>query len=275
MTLFWKRKIIVNIPQAGLTISDPKIAIDFKSEVDSDEPPSGTIHIYNLRVSTQELLRTAGTEAYDITVAAGYGEVTPIIFIGTISKTEMTRDGTEHRTTLRLNSMINAVHRIAGITSRTYSKNTPVRRIISDIAGIDIGMPIGSLEIVPADLLMPHQISYSGSSRAALSSIARAADITWYEENGRIRFNKPGAQRADIPALVINSRMGMVDVPSITEDGYIVKSLMQPHATLGGIAHLDSLNTGAVSGKIVRIHHAGDNWDGDFRTELELREILT
>ena len=279
MALLWHRRIIVNIPDLGLTITEPKISIDFNREVDSDEPPSGTVTIYNLKVDTQNALRIAASESRSITVAAGYGDVTPIIFTGNINKSEFKREEVVHKSTLRLTSMANTAHKGSGITNRTYQKGTTVRRVFSDIVGIDMGIRIGRLTAVPPELTFPYKLTYSGPSRGILNDVAEFARVSWYEENGAIHVNKPGSHRTDIPALVIraprdgDNGTGLIGIPQTTEEGISLECLLEPHATLGGVVQLYSSATGDVEGKIVKIHHKGDNWDGDFRTGLELRTV--
>lgn len=110
--------------------------------------------------------------------------------------------------------------------------------------------------------------SFAGSVGQLLNHFKEQFGIDWIEEDGTIFFSLIRA-----PARLFGFRLsklnGLIDKPANTREGLIVKSTLNKQAKL---YHSVRLISGNFSGsyKIAKITHKGDDYDGDFVTEMTL-----
>lgn len=264
MTLLWLRRIEVHV--ADLVISKPKIAVSMKREV-SSTPVSGHVSIYNLSVDRERSINRVGAP---LSIVAGYEAAPALIFEGTIQRLERERKGLTRETKLILGGAVVAVEKVGGeVFALSYAEPVPVRTIASDIVA-RMGLTLGPLDAIPANEQRPW--AYTGSGAAQLNILERGSQWRWYEDDGTIKFNQPRQAQSDADRVEVSPETGLLESPSITEDGARCRTLLNPRFKLGGIVDLKSE---ALTGtyKIIALTHEGDNWTGRFLSELELRPV--
>ena len=112
-----------------------------------------------------------------------------------------------------------------------------------------------------------------------MSAALRRVGCTWFEDNGKIRINRPrpaggGAElQADAPTIVLSPESGLIDRPIETDEGAEANMLLNPAVVIGCRIDLES-DSLSGSWKVVALKHTGDNWrGGPFRTWVELRAL--
>ena len=272
MSIIWERSIVVEV--ADLTITEPKIEIDLKREV-SSTPVTGSVAIYNLSEEHEHQIYERGR---DLTISAGYGGRPSVLFDGVVQKVERERAELRRITRVTLGGKLAAVDTLSGISIRSYDRPTAIRTIARDIiADLNRGKPssarfsLGPLDALPADEERPWAVSASVST--ALDLLVRGIrDVNWYEEDGTIYFSMAKQEIAGGETIALSPETGLLETPTVTDEGARCKAFLLPRARLGAKLELESA---ALSGtyKIVSLLHRGDNWDGELMTELELREL--
>ena len=266
MAEFWRHNIEATI--AGIVVRDPKIKFAIKRESDST-PPEGYVQIYNLNVNTEKQIYERGT---DLILNGGYGDNLGLLFDGAVQKIERERINLSRITTIKLAGKVVRQHTISGTTHRSYNGDATVRQIVTDIVS-DIGLQIGPLDLIPSGAMI-HNWNYFGQAGKALTLATRNQNVVWFEDDGVVRFNKPGrgTQQSDAETIHISNENGLIGAPTVTDQGVRLRCLLRPTVRLCNIVELTSqATTGRF--KIITILHQGDNWTGSFYSELELREL--
>ena len=266
-TLFWKHNLKVTI--AGLIITDPKISISIKKEADHT-PPTGYVNIFNLNVNTERQIYERGSQ---MTLEGGYGDDLGILFDGAVQKVERERLNLSRVTRIKLTGKVQ--EKAATETSRStffasYQDEIKVRTLVTDIVKA-MGLTAGPLDAIPEDAVLPI-FYWSADANTALDTAIRDLGLTWYQDGDFIRINKPGEQQSDSSTVSISPENGLIDSPSVTDDGARVRCLLSSNYNVGDVLELTSTT---LSGqfKIITVTHRGDNWTGSFFSELELREM--
>ena len=263
-TLYGRR---VEVRIAGLIIRDLHISFEVKRQADKTEP-KGHVKIYNLTRQHEQQIEDRG-EA--IRLDAGYPETIAVLFDGSVQRVERRRRRLARITRIELGGHLQAADRVGGYTNRSYAGSESIRRIARDIVERDIGLGIGPLDAIPADA-QTENYAWAGSSGLALDHLLRRVGVTFIEDDGVIKFNKPGAAASDGVSLVLSPTSGLVGAPAVTDDGVECESLLQPLARVGGLLRLRA-ETYSGTFKIVGVKHTGDNWQGDYRTAYDLRPV--
>ena len=262
--IIYGRRIEVSI--AGLLVTEPKMAIEVERKAD-EEAPDGQVEIYNLAAERAAQIENRG-EA--ITIAAGYGDRTAIIFEGAVDRVVQARRNLEHITRIELGSSVHSVRLLGGITVRTYAGDVPVRTILADVVS-DLGLILGPLDAIPAGV-MARNWEWASRSDAALTALVRRASAYWYEDDGVIRFNAVGRPQAGVPPFVLSPDTGLLGAPARSDDGVEALGFLNPIARIGAVVDLQSEHI-AGRWKLVALSHRGDNWTGQFVTAYTLQPI--
>ena len=266
MSVFWKRKIVVNV--AGLVISAPKINLDVKLDVE-DTPNNGTVAIYNLSENHERQIIEKGVA---ITIDAGYGDVAGRLFTGSVQRVERERERLQRITKIAISSSDIENSKLGGYTERTYLGAYSVRGIVNDIVTQDLQLPLGRLDPIPEHLTVENWV-WAESSHEALKNLLKTHKITAYQDgDGIIQFNVASKKSVIAANITLNKENGLLESPTVTDEGIRAKSLLNPSMRIGDIVAIES---NVVSGayKIVAMTHTGSNWDGNFNTEIEAHDV--
>ena len=266
MSQLFGRIIRVNI--ADILISNVHIRFELHRESD-DTVPSGEITIWNLARATEDrIFERGGT----VRLEAGYPSTVASLFDGAVEKIVRERAELARLTRITLTGKATPAGLETPAISHIGPFSSPIglRSLALQFAS-DMGLSVGPLDAID-DSLTVSNWSFSGASFVGLNDVTRRAGVTWFEDDGVVRFNKTGQPQMDATSLSLSPLVGLIGSPAVTEQGVRCRSFLQPLARVGGIISLQSEN---VSGryKIAAVSHLGDNWDGDFVTEYDLRVI--
>lgn len=270
----FKRQIRVTIRDTVIITNPLVIYIEIKKEA-SSSPGEGAVNIYNLNETTETLIRNR-TES--IQVEAGYDGRLNTILVGQIRRVERDREGLDRVTKITVGGHVENL--TGAIFSRSYAGTVPTRTVVRDALN-SIGLTTAPVDIIPASATLT-DFTWSARATDALDQILRPLGLYWYEDDGVVRVSRPGSPTvSDI--VVLNSQTGLVGTPSITDEGVKATSFLNPAIVVGGTVQITAESlTSAASGtaqsgraaesqgfyKVTQLVHKGDNWDGDFLTEL-------
>lgn len=223
----YKRKVKLLISTEsgeGLDLSNLRIAFDIKL-TDSQTPNSARIRVYNL---SQNLASRVQKEFTYITLQAGYESNFGTIFYGNIKQVIY---GSE-------NNVDTFIDIAAGDGDDAYNYSVVNRTLDGNVKQSDIvdaallpmfdrGIEQGFVDST-GDTALPRGRVMYGMSRDYLQAAAYNTDTTWSIQNGKYQSVKLTGYVPNT-AVVLNSKTGLVGTPNQTNDGIIVKCLLNPN----------------------------------------------
>jgi hypothetical protein len=256
----------------GIGVHELKIGFNVSKGI-SGEANTAKIEIWNLNESHRN---SVGKELDQIILEAGY--IPPIgpsnvgvIFTGNLRDVEHRREGVDIKTTISCGDGDKALR--SATISKTWPKGTDVETVLNDIftelekEGIERGewkMPEG----VQA---YKRPLSACGGCARELNYLGRSNKFYWSIQNNKMEIIPSDGHLSDAPAI-ITPRTGMIDTPTITDNGVKVSCLMDPTIAPGRLALIQSetLEMNAEGGmyRVSQATYTGDNRDGDFKVEI-------
>lgn len=223
----YKRKVSLLVSTSsgdGLDLSNLRIVFDIKL-TDSQTPNFAKIRVYNL---SQDLVSRVQKEFTYVTLQAGYESNFGTIFYGNIKQVIY---GSE-------NNVDTFIDIAAGDGDDAYNNsivNTTLNGNVkqSDIVDaallpmLDRGIERGFVDDTDSTVLPRRKVMY-GMSRDHLQAAAYNTDTTWSIQNGKYQSVKLTGYVPNT-AIVLNSKTGLVGTPNQTNDGIIVKCLLNPN----------------------------------------------
>jgi hypothetical protein len=262
----------------GFKIDGLKIAFSIE-KTDSTDPNKGKIQIYNLSAATSAKVTVAGNH---ITLKAGYEDETiAAIFFGDVLSGERKRSGNEYVTELEVFDSRAAV--MASQVSVSYAKETEASTIVQ--AFLDaIGKPYKGADLVPTGEKYPHGYAYIGMATDGLRNVLNRYNLTYTIQNEMLYIMKPG-EATETTGLKLSFKTGLLTNPQPVSDKtgdadekieaanrWKFSTMLFPELNPGAACKIesDTLN-GDV--KVKNATFSGDNWDGDFRIDIEAEAI--
>ena len=160
-----------------------------------------------------------------------------------------------------------------------------MRQIARDIIS-DMMLQPGPLDAIPANAMFNNFVWEGFPSTGALRALLDGSEpslsgINYFESDGLMRIgpqtgaaNNGGGQQTQVdgPTIMLDPQTGLIESPIVTDEGLQVRCFLNPAITLGCTVELESeVVTGSF--KCVALRHTGDNWSGNFTSNLELREM--
>lgn len=259
-----------------IEIENLVMSFEIKKEA-TGTPNDGNLTIFNLNESTETKIRRANQS---IQIEAGYGTNVGTIFFGDIRRVERDRVGLNRLTKIALGGHVQTL--IEAIFNKSYSGQTPVRLIVRD-ALLTFGLLSGNLNVIPENAVV-EDFAWSAKTADCLDRLLLPLDIRWFESDGIIKLSKVGTVVDGNEAVVLNERTGMIGTPSATDKGIKIVSTLNPAIDIGTLLQVESgsILAGAsgdsasqraleVNGiyKTFQLVHRGDNWDGEFVSEMQ------
>jgi hypothetical protein len=252
-----------------------KIAFSIDKGISSSQNAS-TITIYNLEEGHR---KSMGKELDDITLEAGYidEQNVGIIFAGQVRDVAHSiEDGVNIATTLTCGDGDQAIR--AATVSKTYPAGTKVEEVVKDIKAEFEKQGIKEGEIkLPAEL-KPFERPYTvcGSCKRELDTLGRGKDFYWSIQNGALEIIPADGYIGNV--TVLSPETGLVDVPTLTDNGVKAKALLnpdiRPNRRVKIISRIMEMNAKDGEYRVSGCTFSGDNWDGNFLVEL-VGEALT
>ena len=283
MSALYLRRLELFIGGANLQISDLLVQFNV-SRKGTATPAEGEITVYNLNDENERRVRQRGES---IRLSAGYhGSRFGVLAIGEIRGVERERSGLDRLTRIEYGGHVET--RSNATVSLSYEGEIPVRTIIADLVAKYNGvLTLGSLALVPADAVEEDYV-YNGRVDSAMSQVLEAYGLIWFDDNGNILVTEKGKQAPDRARdlFFVSERTGMVGTPSVTDDGLVVKTLIDHRIGLDSRVQVESSNIDPPLGssddvvperrglwKVTGLNHVGDNREGDFNTIMDLRPL--
>jgi hypothetical protein len=262
----------------GFKIDGLKIAFSIE-KTDSTDPNKGKIQIYNLSVETSGKVTVAGNH---ITLKAGYeDETVAAIFFGDVLSGVRKRSGNDYITELEVFDSRSAV--MASQVSHSYAKDTEASTVVQ--AFLDaIGKPYIGVDLIPSGEKYPHGYTFIGMATDGLRDVLNRFDLTYTMQNEMLYILKPG-EAADNTGLKLSFKTGLLTNPQPVSDKtgegdekteaanrWKFSTMLFPELNPGAACKVESetLNGDVVVKKAV---FSGDNWDGDFRIDIEAEAL--
>ena len=254
-------------PPAVWTVDNLRIVFAIHQDVQGKTPPS-FIKIYNL--SDIHAAEAAERWAY-VVLRAGYGDQSPmnVIYSGEITKPVQGVEGLD-RVFKMLVGGAETQKTLAGF-NQSYPGPTELLTIISDIVA-SMGLALGPTTVIPTATVS--DFAFSGKATQALDLVLANRQISWHERDGTVFFFAAQDDISNQPTITIDRERGMVGHPTRTDNGIKLKVLLSNAITLGQVIIVGSIIQ-SLNGqyKVTKLSHLGDNWLGDFITDIEAVHI--
>ena len=266
------------------TLGSPAaLHINFNVEkADTETPNSSRISLWNLN-HTQ--LAVLNEKDCPVMLRAGYGNIMPIIFIGTVSYIYTELDGADRETVIEL--IDGRVELRDTFVSLSYSGSINSKIILQAIAG-EMGTPV-TFSYNAKFYDFPNGFSYVGSVRTALDKACSSSGLQWQIQNGILQIKN----RNDVMAknvFVLSPETGLINIPKkvmISADGfsadtdgqssqekigYEVEYLLNGAIGISDFVKLESkIATGYF--RVHTIDMQGNNIEGDWLCMASLIEV--
>lgn len=277
--------VVSGLDGEGLDLSALHIQFEVK-QWDIQTPNSAIIRVWNLKAETSKRIEKEFTR---VTLQAGYeGADTGVIFDGTIV---YIRRGRENATDSYLDIFAadgDAAYNFAVVNASLAAGSKPEDRLKAITEAMEkYGVTQGA---VPEEGLggseLPRGKVMFGMARDSMRDLADTTLTTWSIQNGQVNVIKKDGYLPD-EAVVLNSRTGMIGLPTQTEDGINVRCLLNPKIKVSGRVHIDnaSIQRAAVSlqytainffpsvtddgfYRVIVVDHVGDNRGNDWYSDL-------
>lgn len=257
----------LKLNEGGTNLHDLKIAFSITKGISSTQN-AAQIKIWNLSQSSRNGL---GKELDDITLEAGYlppdgGGNVSIIFKGQIRDVEHSRDGADIITTLSCGEGDKAYRN--SMISKTYKAGTAVKTVLEDIYKEfeKEGVTKGEWKL-PEDIKdFKRPYSVCGTCKREADQLGKSNEFYWSVQNGTMEVIPSNGYIGSV--VLINAQTGLVDTPTITDNGIKFKALLNPAVRPNRRVRVESqvleMNSEDSEYRVGQVTYQGDNRDGDF-----------
>lgn len=258
------------IKSGNVTINSNELDFEFTVNFDDDmEANEAEIIVYNLSKTTIQALNSKQA----ITITAGYGNDTGVIFTGDIVKVKTKHEETDKVTTITAFDFDSGTGE--DITEKTYKKGTKASYILKDLLNY-IKLPIAVFEPL-RDHVYKDEQKIDGEIWEAIKTYAEVCGISVYINKGKVYARH--LTIGDNINFTVEESTGLIGSPEEFEEqrtaedytdiikGYNFSMLLQHRMTTAAIINLKSVN---ASGKF-RVRSGKHIWNEDEAiTELEV-----
>ena len=261
----------VIIQTGDVTIRNEELDCEFDIPFDDDtEADEAEITVYNLSDTTIQNIRTGE----QITVTAGYGDDTGIIFSGVISKSKTFYSGLDRVT--EIHAIDNNQLKEREIESISYAQGTPASRILKDLVG-RIGLPVAVFSL-NRDHVYKDKATVEGGLMDNIRNYAKVCGVSAYICKGQIYVRH--ILNGDGLEFTLSVDTGLLELSEFEEEitaedftdtirGYELTMLLQHRVTTASLIKVSAKN---VSG-IFRVREGSHTYDGtNFLTKVKAIE---
>lgn len=261
----------VTIKIGDITIDNEELDCEFDIPFDDDtEADEAEIIVYNISDTTiQNIKRDA-----QISVTAGYGDDTGIIFSGIISKVRSYYSGNDRVT--EIYAIDQAVLKERELKSKSYAKGTKASKILQDLIS-QVGIPV-AVFAPKRDHTYKDKSTVDGGLMENIRKYAKVCGVSAYICKGQIYVRH--ILDGDGLDFTLSSDTGLLSLSEFEEEqtaedfkdtvkGYEMTMLLQHRITTASLIHVQSRN---VTG-VYRIREGSHTYDGtDFLTKVKAIE---
>ena len=261
----------VTIKIGDITIDNEELDCEFDIPFDDDtEADEAEIIVYNISDTTiQNIKRDA-----QISVTAGYGDDTGIIFSGIISKVRSYYSGNDRVT--EIYAIDQAVLKERELKSKSYAKGTKASKILQDLIS-QVGIPV-AVFAPKRDHTYKDKSTVDGGLMENIRKYAKVCGVSAYICKGQIYARH--ILDGDGLDFTLSSDTGLLSLSEFEEEqtaedfkdtvkGYEMTMLLQHRITTASLIHVQSRN---VTG-VYRVREGSHTYDGtDFLTMVKAIE---
>lgn len=261
----------VTIKIGDITIDNEELDCEFDIPFDDDtEADEAEIIVYNISDTTiQNIKRDA-----QISVTAGYGDDTGIIFSGIISKVRSYYSGNDRVT--EIYAIDQAVLKERELKSKSYAKGTKASKILQDLIS-QVGIPV-AVFAPKRDYTYKDKSTVDGGLMENIRKYAKVCGVSAYICKGQIYARH--ILDGDGLDFTLSSDTGLLSLSEFEEEqtaedfkdtvkGYEMTMLLQHRITTASLIHVQSRN---VTG-VYRVREGSHTYDGtDFLTKVKAIE---
>lgn len=261
----------VTIKIGDITIDNEELDCEFDIPFDDDtEADEAEIIVYNISDTTiQNIKRDA-----QISVTAGYGDDTGIIFSGIISKVRSYYSGNDRVT--EIYAINQAVLKERELKSKSYAKGTKASKILQDLIS-QVGIPV-AVFAPKRDHTYKDKSTVDGGLMENIRKYAKVCGVSAYICKGQIYARH--ILDGDGLDFTLSSDTGLLSLSEFEEEqtaedfkdtvkGYEMTMLLQHRITTASLIHVQSRN---VTG-VYRVREGSHTYDGtDFLTKVKAIE---
>ena len=225
----------------NVSISSEDLDVEFNVKFDDDlEPNECEITIYNL---TNATIKNFETNA-QVTIEAGYGNDTGVVFVGFVSKCTTKREGADKVTKIKCFDDVST----NTVKNKTYSAGTKASTILKDLLS-ETDTPIAVFDI-RRDWTYKDEQKVDGDLFELIRKYSDVCGVSTYINKGKIyvRYIKDG----DHNYFTVCEDTGLIGSPEHfteeqtaedykdTVEGYKIEMLFQHRMTTGSICELSA-----------------------------------
>ena len=259
----------ISLNPGGINPHDMKIAFNVSKGI-SGSANTASIDIWNLNEGHRNAL---GKELDEVTLEAGYtpptgGSNVGIIFKGQLRDVEHRREGPDIISSISCGDGDKAFR--TATTSKAFPKNTPVKDVVEELysqlakQGVSRGEWKFPDDIDEKKFVRPYAMC--GGCTRELDRLGRGKGFYWSVQNGVMEIIPGDGYIGGV--VPISAATGMVEVPTITDNGVKVRTLLNPEIRPNRRVKIISsvIELGAEDGiyRVSQATYSGDNRDGDF-----------
>ncbi len=261
----------VIIRTGDVTIRNNELDCEFDIPFDDDtEADEAEITVYNLSDTTIQNIKTGE----QITVTAGYGDDTGIIFSGIISKPKTYHSGIDRVTEIR--AIDNNQLKEREIESISYAEGTPASQILKDLVG-KVGLPVAVFSL-KRDHVYKDKATVEGGLMDNIRNYAKVCGVSAYICKGQIYVRH--ILDGDSLEFTLSADTGLLELSEFEEEvtaedftdtvhGYELTMLLQHRVATASLIKVSSRN---VSGTY-RVREGSHTYDGtNFLTKVKAIE---
>lgn len=261
----------ITIQTGGVTLKNDELDFEFDIPFDDDtEANEAELVVFNLSDLTIQNIRQGET----ITVTAGYGQDTGIIFSGFIAKTKTYYSGIDRITEIYAIDSMNLQER--DIESISYANGTAASRILQDLVS-KVGLPVAVFQI-KRDHTFPDKSTVDGGLMDNIRKYAKICGVSAYICKSQI-YVRPILD-GDKLEFTLSSDTGLLELSEFEEEqtiedfvdkvhGHDITMLLQHRITTASLLKVSARN---VTGTF-RVREGSHTYDGtNFLTKVKAIE---
>lgn len=278
MPEFLRNAIVIAGNDQGLKIEGLRVSFTVSRSIIS-QPNQLQMTIYNLSRETQVRFEKEFTKVF---LFAGYVDNTRLLFKGNIRNVAIASNGVETMTTVYGGDADQAF--LTSTFAETFQGKTPLVNVVRRLADTFEDVTIGKLDGLQNKNLPLRAYTLVGKTAKQLDTLSNSFDFIWQINDGvftTLDSKKTGNNRA----IVVSAATGLLEVPTITEVGVNIKTLLNPlyvpqhlidlqtsdnqiQSQIATYTHLPRTKTKGLH-KIAKVTHVGDTHSNSWTSTIE------
>lgn len=275
MSSLFNRKIEVVFSQGGhIRLFDErfKIVIRISKTLDSTQPDSLELNIFNISPTSRAFIAAEGTL---VSVKLGYGETINTVFLGDVMSVAHLHNDAEWVTTVKAGDK--GISLQTATMNKTYIGKTKLGDTLKDLAtSFDAELEIIGDDKGFAQSALSRGKSYTLDSKQHMDQIAKEHGLDWSIQDGLLIIVKRSGYRLGKP-LLLNYTSGLLRSPELDYDDKTkenklkVLSLMQSQVRPGDQVVVEStaLEQGSLAINVKQVVFNASSIEGEFTTAIE------